>query len=50
MDIHFLLLKEHYRLQKNTLPPTDDYFFMLGMIADFQTKNLFSKKAMIQFN
>ena len=46
MDIHFLLLKEHYRLQKDTLPPTGDYFFMLGMIADLSSQTLHTKPAL----
>ena len=36
MNIHFLLLREHYRLQKNNSPRDGDYFFVLGMIANFR--------------
>ena len=36
MNIHFLLLREHYRLQKGNSPPDGDYFFVLGMIANFR--------------
>ena len=48
MNIHFLLLKEHYRMQKNISPPDGDYFFVLGMIVNFQGSTIDGKTTALQ--